>query len=100
MGAGGKMDPAKLKVENINNTYNCKMAKYVRKQLRQEKVNRKFKAVFSSEVQDEKSLKLTDGTNYKKSFYGTISYMPALFGCAVASVAIRYIAKGGKENKG
>jgi tRNA A37 threonylcarbamoyladenosine dehydratase len=62
--------------------------------LKKDKVTRKFKCVFSSEVQDEESLKLTDGSNFKKSFYGTISYMPALFGCAVASVAIRYIAKG------
>jgi hypothetical protein len=32
---------------------------------------------------------LTDNTNFKKSFYGTISYVPAAFGGAVASVAIR-----------
>jgi tRNA A37 threonylcarbamoyladenosine dehydratase len=94
MGAGGKLDPTKLEITNINKTYNCKMARYVRKQLKKDGVNRKFKAVFSSEVQDEASLKLTDGSNFKKSFYGTISYMPALFGCAVASVAIRYIAEG------
>jgi tRNA A37 threonylcarbamoyladenosine dehydratase len=94
MGAGGKVDPTKLAVSDINKTHNCKMARYVRKQLKKDKVTRKFKCVFSSEVQDEESLKLTDGSNFKKSFYGTISYMPALFGCAVASVAIRYIAKG------
>ena len=97
MGAGGKVDPTKLEIANINKTYNCKMARYVRKQLKKDGVNRKFKAVFSSEVQDEKSLKLTDGSNFKKSFYGTVSYMPALFGCAVASVAIRYISKGGNK---
>ena len=94
MGAGGKVDPTRLEISNISKTYNCKMARYVRKQLKKDKVTRKFKCVFSSEVQDEASLKLTDGSNFKKSFYGTISYMPALFGCAVASVAIRYIAKG------
>lgn len=91
MGAGGKMDPTKLEIKDISKTFNCKMAKYVRKQLKKDNVDRYFKCVFSSEVQDEASLKLTDGTNFKKSFYGTISYMPALFGCAVASVAIRYI---------
>ena len=32
---------------------------------------------------------VTDGTNYKKSFYGTISYLPALFGLCAASVVIR-----------
>ncbi|MFZ1558948.1 MAG: hypothetical protein WAT37_03435 [Saprospiraceae bacterium] len=34
-------------------------------------------------------MRLTDGKNYKKSFYGTISYMPALFGLTIASEVIR-----------
>jgi hypothetical protein len=34
---------------------------------------------------------LTDGSNYKRSAYGTISYMPATFGAVTASVAIRYL---------
>lgn len=32
---------------------------------------------------------MTDGSNYKKSAYGTISYMPAMFGAIAASVVIR-----------
>jgi hypothetical protein len=36
---------------------------------------------------------MTDGSNFKKSFYGTISYVPAAFGGAVASVAIRELMK-------
>jgi tRNA A37 threonylcarbamoyladenosine dehydratase len=32
---------------------------------------------------------LTDGSNFKKSAYGTISYLPAAFGGAVASIVIR-----------
>jgi tRNA A37 threonylcarbamoyladenosine dehydratase len=35
------------------------------------------------------SMKLTDGSNYKKSFYGTISYMPALFGLRMAAEVIQ-----------
>jgi hypothetical protein len=34
-----------------------------------------------------------DGSNFKKSAYGTISYLPAAFGGAVASVVIRDIIK-------
>jgi len=92
MGAGGKMDPTKIKIADYSKTHDCKMAKYVRRQLNKDGIDRKVKCVFSYEVQDEKSLKLTDGTNFKKSFYGTISYMPALFGCALASIAIRHLA--------
>jgi tRNA A37 threonylcarbamoyladenosine dehydratase len=41
---------------------------------------------------------LTNGTKYKKSAYGTISYLPAVFGAVAASVAIRaLIAKAKKE---
>jgi tRNA A37 threonylcarbamoyladenosine dehydratase len=47
------------------------------------------KVVFSPELPIKESLMLTDGKNYKKSAYGTISYMPATFGSVVASVAIR-----------
>jgi tRNA A37 threonylcarbamoyladenosine dehydratase len=49
---------------------------------------RGIKAVFSSEIQDKNSLKMTNGLNFKKSFYGTISYMPALFGLVGAAEVI------------
>ena len=49
------------------------------------------RAVFSSELQDKSSLKMTDGSNYKRSFYGTISYMPGLFGLMGAAEVIRYL---------
>ena len=45
----------------------------------------------ATEIQNYDSLKLTDGSNYKKSFYGTISYMPAIFGLNAASEAIRLL---------
>ena len=92
MGAGGKMEAAKVKVADISNTINCVFAKAIRRRLKAEKIN-KLKVVFSSEIQDESSLKLTDGTNYKKSFYGTNSYMPGLFGLYAAETVIRYLLK-------
>ena len=33
----------------------------------------------------------TDGSNFKRSAYGTISYLPAAFGGACASVVIRHL---------
>ncbi len=92
MGAGGKMEAAKVKVADISNTVNCVFAKAIRKRLKAQNIN-KLKVVFSSEIQDETSLKLTDGTNYKKSFYGTNSYMPGLFGLYAAETVIRYLLK-------
>lgn len=93
MGAGGKMDPSKVMVRDISKTHNCFLAKQVRKRLKKEKINKGIRCVFSNEIQIEGSLKMTDGTNYKRSFYGTISYIPALFGLYAASEVIRHLIK-------
>lgn len=90
-GAGGKMDPSKVLVADISKTESCFLAKTVRKRLKKENIDKGIRCVFSTEIQDEKSLQLTDGGNYKKSFYGTISYMPAIFGLYAAAEAINYI---------
>ena len=92
MGAGGKMEASKVKVADITNTVNCMFAKTIRRRLKEFKID-KLKVVFSSEIQDETSLKMTDGSNYKKSFYGTNSYMPGLFGLYMAETVIRYLLK-------
>ena len=92
MGAGGKMNASKVKVSDINNSENCKLARTIRRRLKEYKID-KVKVVFSSEIQDEKSLKMTDGSNYKKSFYGTNSWMPCLFGLYAAETAINYLLK-------
>jgi len=91
MGAGGKMDPTKLKVVDFSKTYNCPMAHYLRKRLKAIGIKKGVKAVFSSELPDRKSIMKTDGSNFKKSAYGTISYIPAVFGMTCASVVIRDI---------
>lgn len=92
MGAGGKMEAAKVKVSCITQATNCMLAKTIRKRLKAVKID-KLKVVSSSEIQDETSLKMTDGSNYKKSFYGTNSYMPGLFGLHAAETVIRYLLK-------
>ncbi len=89
MGAGGKMDPTQLQIVDIAKTHHCPFAQQVRKNLKAHQIYRGIKVVFSPEKNVEGSLILTDGSNYKKSAYGTMSYMPAVFGAAAASVAIR-----------
>jgi len=96
MGAGGKMEASKVKVSDINATVNCFLAKAMKKKLKAVKID-KLKVVFSSEIQDESSLKMTDGSNFKKSFYGTNSYMPGLFGLYAAETVIRHLLKPKSE---
>lgn len=93
MGAGGKTDPSKVMVRDISKTYNCFLAKQVRKRLKKEKIDKGFRCVFSYEIQDEESLKLTDGSNFKRSFYGTISFIPAIFGLYAAAEVINYLVR-------
>lgn len=93
MGAGGKLDPTMIKVADISETYNDKLAFYVRKRLRKFNIHKGIKTVFSPEVNVPESLMFTDGSNYKKSAFGTISYLPAAFGGTCASVVIREILK-------
>lgn len=94
MGAGGKLDPTKLQVVDISKTYNCPFAQQIRKVLkRQHNIRRGIKVVFSPEEANKESLILTDGKNYKKSAYGTVSYLPAVFGAVCASVVINDLIK-------
>jgi tRNA A37 threonylcarbamoyladenosine dehydratase len=89
MGAGAKLDPTKLQVVDISKTFNCPFAQQVRKMLKQHEIRKGIKVVFSPENPIKESLMLTDGKNFKKSAYGTISYLPAVFGAVAASVVIR-----------
>jgi tRNA A37 threonylcarbamoyladenosine dehydratase len=89
MGAGAKLDPTKLQVVDISKTYNCPFAQQVRKNLKTAGIYKGIKVVFSPEQPIKESLMLTDGKNFKKSAYGTISYLPAVFGAVASSVVIR-----------
>ncbi len=88
LGAGGKMDPAKVQVADISKSYNCKLGRMLRKRLAKLGISKGFKVVFSSETISENAIRIEQG-KFKKSTVGTISYMPPLFGCFIGSVVIR-----------
>lgn len=89
MGAGGKMDPTAIKIALLPDTYQCVFASYIRKRLNKLPHVSNIKAVFSTEEVQKESLIMTDGSNFKNSAYGTVSYLPAAFGGTCASVVIR-----------
>ncbi len=93
MGAGGKMDPSKVKVTDISKTREDFLARTIRKRLKKFKIHKGVKCVFSTELQNAEALQMTDNTGYKKSHYGTISYMPALFGIHAAAEVINFLIK-------
>ena len=93
MGAGGKLLSQKIVVRDISKTEVCPLAKNIRKRLKKEGISSGVKAVYSLEHPDETSLKTTDGTNFKKSFYGTNSWMPALFGLHAAETVVKELLR-------
>jgi tRNA A37 threonylcarbamoyladenosine dehydratase len=68
------------------------LAFYVRRKLRSLGIKKGVKVVFSAEEVDQEKIIVTEKAHPKKSLIGTISYMPAIFGCVAASVVIRDLA--------
>ena len=91
MGAGAKTDPSQVKIDDISKTYNCALAKVVRKRLRGLGINKGVPTVFSSEMANSDAIIEIDNEQCKRSTTGTVSYMPAIFGCYLASYVIRNI---------
>ena len=92
MGAGGKFDPTRICISDISETTNCSLARILRKRLHKLGIREGFTAVYSSEPIDKNKIVATNGLQNKASIVGTISYMPAAFGIACASVVIRDLA--------
>ena len=92
MGAGAKYDATKVRLVDLSKSYNCPLAYIVRKKLRKRGIERGFKVVFSEELPDREAIVEDAGRN-KKSQVGTISYMPAVFGCVCAQAAIDFLRK-------
>lgn len=91
MGAGAKSDITKVCFADLWDTYHCGLSKAVRKRLQKMGVKRKLPVVFSTEQADSKAVLLTDDEQNKKSTCGTVSYMPAVFGCYLAEYVIKRI---------
>ena len=91
MGAGAKRDITQIRFADLWETYHCGLSKAVRKRLQKMGMKRKLPVVFSTEQADEHAVILVDNEQNKKSTAGTVSYMPAVFGCYLAEYVIRKI---------
>ncbi len=89
MGAGAKSDITQIRFADLWETYHCGLSKAVRKRLQKMGMKRKLPVVFSAEQADPNAVVLVDDEQNKKSTAGTVSYMPAVFGCYLAEYVIR-----------
>lgn len=87
MGSGGKTDPTQIKIADISKSYNCGLARILRKRLHRIGIYSGVNVVFSTQKTDKEAIIEEESTN-KKSNVGTISYMPVIFGCMCAYVVI------------
>lgn len=92
MGAGGRYNPLSVTISDISETTDCSLARILRKRLHRLGIRKGFMAVYSPEEIDKSKIVPTNGEKNKASMVGTISYMPAAFGIACASVVIRDLA--------
>ena len=98
MGAGGKFDPTKIEICDMSKSYNCRLAFYIRKRLHRLGIREGITVVFSPEkVADDAFIVEDEQQQNKIATVGTISYMPAVFGCFCASHVINQLL--GTQNR-
>ncbi len=92
MGAGAKFDATAIRIKDLSKSFNCPLAYILRKKLRKVGIHKGFDVVFSEELPDKDAIIPMEERN-KKSQVGTISYLPAVFGCVCAQAAIEFLIK-------
>lgn len=104
MGAANKLDPSKIKVADISDTAKCRMARSMRKILRQNGVESGVQVVYSTEEHRDidHSSSVACGTSCicpnkgtqefpcenRRVILGSMSYIPSIFGLTMAGVVI------------
>ncbi len=88
MGAGAKLDATAVRVDDISRTRECPLAHALRKRLHRLGIQTGFLAVYSVE-KPRRDAVIPEESRNKKSQVGTISYLPAVFGCVCAQAALQ-----------
>ncbi|MDO4191491.1 MAG: tRNA threonylcarbamoyladenosine dehydratase [Bacteroidales bacterium] len=89
MGAGGKFKPEEIRVSDISKSQYCHLARAVRKKLHHLGIKKGVTTVYSPEPVRLSCLMTNENEPNKLTSPGTISYMPALFGCHIAAHIIQ-----------
>lgn len=113
MGAAAKLDPAQIKVADIAETSNCRMARSVRKLLKKQGIAQGVKVVFSTEEYHPQEVKdggckgncicpnkddLRFSCEHRRVILGSISFIPSIFGLTMAGVVVNDLLQGGKNS--
>lgn len=89
MGAGAKTDITQIRFADVWDTYHCGLSKSVRSGLARAGLKgRKLPVVFCAQQADRAALLTVENERNKKTTTGTVSYMPATFGCFLAQYVL------------
>lgn len=88
MGAGAKTDITQIRFADLWETYHCGLSKAVRTRLKKAGMHHPLPVVFCSQQADVNAVIKVEGERNKKTTTGTVSYMPAVFGCYLAQYVI------------
>lgn len=91
MGAGAKRDATLIRIADLSKSRNCPLAYMLRKRLRKVGIHKGFQVVYSEELPEREAIVPTENERNKKSQVGTLSYLPAVFGCVCAQAAIAHL---------
>ncbi len=94
MGAGNKLDPARIRLADIATTCQCPLAAVMRKRLRKRGIAKGVLTVFSDEPgRAPLPPQPVEGRGRARAVNGTISYMPPLFGLMLAGAVVQRLLK-------
>lgn len=89
MGAGNKLDASLLRVDDIAKTYNCPLARVIRRELGKVGIRTGVPVVWSPELPRRPQEQLTHAS--RRQLPGSISYVPATAGLLMASHMVNKI---------
>lgn len=109
MGAANKLDPTKIEVSDISATKNCRMARSMRKILKNAGIISGVQVVYSTELHREldpasssacgcdcicpNRAEQTFRCEHRRVILGSISYIPSIFGLTMAGVVVNELLK-------
>ncbi len=107
MGAANKLDPTKIEVSDISSTKNCRMARSMRKILKNSGITSGVQVVYSTELHREldpttsgacgtdcicpNRSEQTFRCEHRRVILGSISYIPSIFGLTMAGAVINQL---------
>lgn len=109
MGAANKLDPTKIEVSDISASKNCRMARSMRRILKDRGITSGVQVVYSTELHREldpatssacgtdcicpNKAEQTFRCEHRRVILGSISYIPSIFGLTMAGVVVNDLLK-------